>query len=519
MRALAAILVGLLVVAVVLSDLRFLRVAQREHYLAGEVTRFARRWWWSRWENAALVLAGSVGALAAVVYLPLAFLPLLASGVGPLGLRPRGRTGRLVWTRRLATVAVATAILEAAAFACGAALAGLAGTVAAAALVSMLAPAAVDLALISTRPLEERLARRFVATARERLERVHPIVVAVTGSYGKTTVKGYIAHLIGQFRVTLPSPKSYNNRAGLARTVNEHLGAATEVLVAEMGTYGVGEIAELCAWMRPEISVITAIGPAHLERFRSLETTLRAKSEITATAKVVVLNVDDPRLARLAADLRESGRRVVAASAKDERADVVVCAREEGLELKVGGQRVGVASVASADRPTALSNAAAAAAVALELGVPAQEILARLASLPLPANRLQRYVVEKGYVVYDDTFNSNPTGAKLALERLAAEPAVGEAGRRAVVTPGMVELGEIQRAENASFAEAAARVADVLIVVGRTNRRALREGADRAGGARVLEVDRLDEALSWVRANLDEGDAVLYENDLPDHYP
>jgi UDP-N-acetylmuramoyl-tripeptide--D-alanyl-D-alanine ligase len=87
-----------------------------------------------------------------------------------------------------------------------------------------------------------------------------------------------------------------------------------------------------------------------------------------------------------------------------------------------------------------------------------------------------------------------------------------------VVTPGMVELGRRQAPENRDFAARAARQVDVLIVVGRTNRRALLDGA-ATGQARVLAVPNRAAAVSWVIDNLGPGDAVLYENDLPDHYP
>ncbi len=144
-------------------------------------------------------------------------------------------------------------------------------------------------------------------------------------------------------------------------------------------------------------------------------------------------------------------------------------------------------------------------------------MLARLSCLPSPPNRLQRYGAEGGYVVLDDTFNSNPAGARLALARLSSE---APAGRRVVVTPGMVELGRTQFDENAALGEAAAAVASDLVVVARTNRRALLEGGRRAaGGATIVTVDRLDDAVGWVRGRLGDGDAVLYENDLPDHFP
>ena len=341
--------------------------------------------------------------------------------------------------------------------------------------------------------------------------------MAITGSYGKTTTKGYIAHLTSAERDTVASPQSYNNKAGLPRTVNEHLSPGTEVLVAEMGTYGPGEIRALCTWMVPDIAVITAIGPAHLERFKDLDRTLGAKAEITERARVTVLNADDERLAGLAKLLETAGRKVVRASGTSPDADVAVLVVPDGIELRVGGRRIGIAITGSSDRPTALSNAACAVGVALELGLAPEALLPRLATLPMPPNRLQRYVAERGYVVLDDTFNSNPSGARLALARLGAE---APAGRRVVVTPGMVELGATQDEENAAFSETASPLVSHLVVVSRTNRRALVEGARRVpGGAEIVLVDRLDEAVAWVRKELGPGDAVLYENDLPDHFP
>jgi UDP-N-acetylmuramoyl-tripeptide--D-alanyl-D-alanine ligase len=519
MTAADAVALALAVLGVAAGSLRWLRVAQREHYLAGETSRFAWRWWGSAPDNAALAVLGVAGAVVAVFVTPVAVLPAAVATAGPLRLPLRGRTGRLTWTRRLGTLAAVSAVLEAVAVGAGAVAGGLAGATAAAGFTALGVPILVDVALTLTRPAEELAARRFVNRARARLEQVRPRVVAVTGSYGKTTTKGYVAHLVGPQLTTLPSPKSFNNRAGLARTVNELLEPGTELFIAEMGTYGPGEIAAMCSWVRPEISVITAIGPAHLQRFKSLDRTLAAKAEICETASVVVLNVDDARLLGLVPVLRAAGKKVVEASGSNEVADVAVLATEEGLELRVAGRRVGAASVPPANLPTALTNVACAAAVAIQLGVPPEDVLARMASLPVPANRLQRYVADGGYVVFDDTFNSNPTGALIGLSRLKSDPAISPSGRRVVVTPGMVELGPIQHEENAALGESAARVADHVLVVARTNRAALTEGAARVtGAAEVTTVDRLDQALAWVRANLGPGDAVLYENDLPDHF-
>ncbi len=503
--------------ALMAASMRWLRVAQREHYLPGSALRFALRWWHCTPIDTVCVSVGVAGAVASWFLAPLAIVSLAVAGFCPLRLGLRGSTSRLSWTRRLTTLGVVVGVLGGACLGAGSLIGGLGGGIVALAFASIACPVLVDVALAITRPIESQLSEKFVRRAVARLERVKPIVVAVTGSYGKTTTKGYIAHLVGADRQTLASPASFNNKNGLARTVNEFLGPATEVLVAEMGTYGPGEIAAMCEWMPPAIAVITAIGPAHLERFKSLDLTLEAKSEIAAKANVVVLNADDELLSTLSGRLQSEGKRVVRASGEDPTADVAVLPVPDGIELRIAGKRKGVAVMSAAARPTALSNAACAVGVALELGLPVEGLLRRLASLPLPPNRLQRYVTENGCVVLDDTFNSNPAGARLALERLGAETGTK---RRVLVTPGMVELGRSQFSENAAFAEAAAASVSDILVVRRTNLKALIAGASRGAEAvNVVAFDRLDQAVDWVKAELGEGDAVLYENDLPDHFP
>ncbi|MGD0440744.1 MAG: UDP-N-acetylmuramoyl-tripeptide--D-alanyl-D-alanine ligase [Acidimicrobiales bacterium] len=502
--------------SIVCADLRWWRVAQREHYLPGAAARFGWRWWTSTPFNivVALLAVGCAGLASAVSASALGTGAIVA--LGPGGLRLRGRTSRLAWTRRLSQVAVVTLAMEGLVVALTGAYAGVTWAVLAAACSAVLTPVFVDGALALLRPVEDVLAQRHVARASAVLDRVHPTVVGITGSYGKTSTKTYLAHLLAGDRSVVASPRSFNNRAGLARTVNEHLVPGTEVLVAEMGAYGPGEIAALCRWLQPEIAVITSIGPAHLERFGTLERTLSAKAEITSTARVVVLNVDDERLEGLAGNLGPS-QKVVRVSGLDATADVAVLELADALELRICGRSHGVAPLAAGTPPPIRSNAACAAAVALELGTDPETLVRRLASLPGVPNRLQRYQANAGYVVLDDTFNANPVGAGHALQTLESESSVG---RRALVTPGMVELGRIQPAENAALAERAALVVTDLVVVGRTNRAALLAGSRRAGRPPSVKiVGTREEAVTWAREELGPGDAVLFENDLPDHFP
>jgi UDP-N-acetylmuramoyl-tripeptide--D-alanyl-D-alanine ligase len=426
-----------------LNGVRWLRVAQREHYAPGRVTRFALRW------------------------------RLVGWGLALRGTRP----GPLRWTARTRRLAAVAGVL-------GLVLIMLSWPTAVVAVV--LAPVLIDIALFLTRFLEDRLSQKWVTRAQRKLASVRPAVVAITGSYGKTSTKGYVAHLLAPVRSVVASPGSFNNRLGLARAVNENLAPGTEVFVAEMGTYGPGEIAALCEWLTPSVAGITAIGPVHLERFGSEDRIVAAKSEIFQRADVAVLNADDPRLAALAPTLPG---RVVEARAADPLVDL-----------------------APPSAPP--TNVAVAIAIARELGATDDVLRDRLPSLPSPAHRLVPTASDKGFAILDDTFNANPAGARRALDVLARHDA---AGRRVVVTPGMYELGPTQAAENRAFAEAAAAVATDLVLVGRTNRRALVAGAGRHGS--VHTVANRDDAVAWVVANLGPGDVVLYENDQPDYFP
>ena len=497
-------------VATGLAGLRWLRVAQREHYLPGSCCRFALRWWFGLGFNRLLAVGALVNVMLSMVAPPFALLVALPVAVGPFGLRLQGTApGPLRWTRRLRTLAAVWTGLCLAAVGLGALL-GVPAAVAA--LVAAGAPAFLDAALACAAPFEQRLARTFVDQATEKLRTIAPTVVAITGSYGKTSTKGYAAHLVAGSRSVVASPASFNNSAGLARAVNENLTPGTEVFVAEMGTYGPGEIAELCQWVRPTIAAITAIGPVHLERMRSEEVIARAKAEIFSTADVCVLNVDSPWLAPMVEPLQAAGKRVIRCSSLDAAADVFAAYDADALVVHVAGREL--ARVEGSD--AAPTNVAVAVALAREVGVPPEVLARRLGDLPTASNRRSVTKGSTGATFIDDTYNANPAGAVAALTTLGhyADKAAGVV----VVTPGMVELGERQAGENERFAAAASEVATDIVIIGSTNRKALQAGAHQ-GRARVVLVDDRAAATAWVKENTGPDHVVLFENDLPDHFP
>ncbi len=422
-----------------------------------------------------------------------------------------GRTARLRPTRRLITLGVAVAALVVG-LAVGSAL--LAAPAAGVALSVVGMPFLVEAGLWLVRPIERLLSRRWRRRALKRLTKVRPRVIAVTGSYGKTSTKEHIRDLLeSTFRV-MASPASWNNEAGLSRAINERLQPDTEVFVAEMGTYGRGEIRDLCSWIRPDVSVITAIGPVHLERMGSLDAILEAKAEILENAPVAVLAVDDPRLARVAERYERGGGTLWRAyvrqggdSHPDGRRDVVAIAQDDEVTVYGAGVRLGSLPAATA-HPV---NVACSVAAALAVGTAPETISLRLPRLAPPQHRADVHS-HNGLVIVDDTYNANPAGATAALARLVR--AVPK-GRRVVVSPGIVELGANQVQANREFARAVRDADATMVVVGWTNRKALLAGA----GDNAVCVENRDKARMWVRSHLGPGDGILWENDLPDHYP
>lgn len=493
------VLVATAAVASIPAGLRWLRIAQREHYLAPSVTRFAWRWWVTGNSNRSLAVVAVVGVIGSLWSVWFGFLVVMAQ-VGPVGLSVRGVSSPLAWTSRLRRLAVLTALLLAAVYVAGGIL-GQPGVVA----VGLFGlPLLVDFGLLVLAPLESALGRKWVEKAARKLEAVGSEVVAITGSYGKTSTKNYTAHLLTGSRRVVASPASFNNRMGLARAINENLSPGTQVFVAEMGTYGKGEIAELCEWIPPRVAAMVAIGPVHLERFKSEERIVEAKSEILDQAEVGVICVDHPLLAELARQ-RSGTMRIVEVSTGD----------RGSVRVLEGGVFVEEDRITDTPKEAFPANLAVAVGVCLALDVDIDEVGARIGDLPMTEHRQTVQHGEGGFSVIDDTFNSNPAGARRGLAVLSM---VGGGGKKAVVTPGMVELGRRQSVENADFAAAAADVAEHLVIVGATNREALLRGS-KNGRAAVTVVSSRADAVSWVRENLGPGDAVLYENDLPDHYP
>ncbi|MBI2444433.1 MAG: UDP-N-acetylmuramoyl-tripeptide--D-alanyl-D-alanine ligase [Candidatus Magasanikbacteria bacterium] len=367
----------------------------------------------------------------------------------------------------------------------------------------------------------------IVNQARRRLARVKPpIIVGIAGSYGKTTMKEVIGTVLKGTRQVLVTPENINTPLGIARLINRRLSANTEVLVAEMGEYYRGDIAEICKLTPPTVAVITGINEAHRERLRSAaaaaETIFEAVEQSTPDA-LVVLNADD-ELVRQATPRWVKDRRVVWYSAYHH----PLAAYQVGewrfdpaaLTQHFTLQKEGEAPLSFTTKLLGryvIGNAMAGLIIAEQLGLPRSIVPAALAALPPLPHRLEpRYNAAMDIVVIDDTYNGNPAGAREAFNLLQEF----SGRRKLIITPGLVEMGSETERVHSQLGEAMARAADEVLLIKNSVTPFLAEGLRRAGhlATNIHWFNSAPEAHAAIVPFLKRGDVILFQNDWPDNY-
>ncbi len=446
------------------------------------------------------------------------------------------RARRILWLAFLLAVAAMVALALAgwrfgAAVAHPAVLAGL--------LVLTIARGAPRFLTVANRllaPYEGRLQARLLAEAKARLAELRPTVVAVTGSFGKTSTKHVLAHLLQSLGPTLMTPGSVNTPMGVTRVIREDLKPGHRFFVVEMGAYGPGSIRRLTELCPPDLGLLTAVGEAHYERFRSLATVARAKMELAeavfARGGVFFVATDaigEPELrARLEKGAVPAGGGALVRVGRAPDAEWRLLSLEEGADgLRLRLRAPGVDGEVTLEAPIhgrhQALNILLAVAAAHRLGLPLPAIRAALRSLPQIPHRLAVSRTRAGLTVIDDAYNSNPRGFMAALDLLDL---IGRehGGRRILLTPGMVELGERHDEAHREVGRHAFGRTDLILLVGAARfpafEEGVREAADAAGAEApgIRRFARQAEAEAWLAEHARPGDAVLIENNLPDLY-
>lgn len=376
---------------------------------------------------------------------------------------------------------------------------------------------------IILQPLENAINRGYYRDARRILASMPDLrIIGVTGSYGKTSTKHFLYKMLARQYDTVMTPGNFNTTLGVIRTIRENLKPYNEVFIVEMGAKLPGDIREICELVHPTMGIITAVGPQHLESFKTIERVQGTKFELADALPadgLIIVNNDFEKIAdRPVTNTRCARYTAAGDTAADYRATDIhytpagttfTIEGPDGWHLELHTRLMGECNV---------SDLLAAAIAARAAGVTDDNIRAAVAAIEPVEHRLSVKTTPGGITILDDAYNSNPVGSRMALEVLGT---FGDRGRRIVITPGMIELGAEQHRLNYELGRTIADNADIAIIVGRYNREALVGGikeTPRLPDDAVYTPDTFAEAQQILAGIACKGDTVLYENDLPDTF-
>jgi UDP-N-acetylmuramoyl-tripeptide--D-alanyl-D-alanine ligase len=274
--------------------------------------------------------------------------------------------------------------------------------------------------------------------------------VGVTGSTGKTSTKDILAALCAPVVPTVWTEGSYNAELGVPLTLGR-LEPETELCIVEMGMRGFGQIAELCAIVRPHVGVISAVGPVHLERVGSVEGVARSKAELVAALPPDGLAVV-PESTHLEPHLRDDIE-ILRVPPVD------VELGEDGAYVLFGERRI---FFPLTSRHQA-QNALAALTVYEAMDLPLDRLEESAATVRLSKWRGEELALPGGGFVVNDAYNANPTSMEAALRHLAER---GAGRRRVAILGGMAELGEHAEHHHREIAQLAAELGIEVLAVG-----------------------------------------------------
>lgn len=381
------------------------------------------------------------------------------------------------------------------------------------ALLPILLPVLLRVANLLEKPFSYAKNKKFVERAREKLHSAPCVKIGITGSFGKTSVKNFLAAILSVRYRVLATPESFNTPLGIARAVDGENLADYDIFIAEMGARNKGDIAELCDLVSPDHCMITGICPQHVESFGGIENIIAAKGEILAGTKKGGFAVvgQDENTDKL--DVAAAGLIKVSVGEHGEFGAFDVVSSPSGISFKLA---LGIVQCNAHSKLLGAHNAqniALAAALAFKLGLSKEEILQGIEKIDYVPHRLQPTAV-RGVTILDDAYNANVVGAAAAIEVLRSFE-----GRKLVVTPGLVELGVLEEKENAELGKKLVGL-DKVILVGETLVSAVKNGYLAAGGEaeKLVTVPTLEAAQDLLEGELAEGDTVLFLNDLPDIY-
>jgi len=381
----------------------------------------------------------------------------------------------------------------------------------------VLVPLIVTAAVLALHPFTKMQKQRILERAKNTMRNYHPIVIGVTGSYGKTSTKEFLKTILSQRYSVLATPKNINVDIGVAQVILQDLKEHHEVFIVEMGAYTKGEIASTCDLVHPIIGVITTIKEQHLALFGSREAIKHAKAELyqsLPSSGLAVVNRDNPQCIEVS-NMTDAKKKFFSTQdvAHVYATDIHVTPHELQFVLHCGSEKRPVHTPLHGQQ--VIPSILAAVVVADHLGMSLAEIVQGIEKLEPLEGSMHLRSGKNHALIIDDHYNSNPDGFLAAINYLS----IFQERRKIIITPGMLELGQESEMHHRIVGNRAGEVADLLIITKDDSAKPLWDAA-KSGGLqeeRILIEDNQRKLLQYLSANSTPNDVILIEGRVFPH--
>ena len=362
-------------------------------------------------------------------------------------------------------------------------------------------------------PIEHGIRKYYINNAKKILKDMPELtVIGVTGSYGKTSVKNFLVKTLSTKYEVLATPKNYNTLMGVVRTIREELKPIHQIFICEMGATKVGDIKEICDIVNPKFGIITAIGPQHLQSFKTIDNIIKTKFElydsVNKNGGVTFLNYDNEYIAR------QNKTNIITYGIDNEKLDYSAFdlkSSPQGLFFSIKNMQFKTRLIGRHN----ITNLTGAIAVANYLEISLDRLVPRVKEIKSVKHRLQ-LISRENFNIIDDAYNSNPISSKSAIDTLSEFEGV-----KIIVTPGLIELGGDEEKFNYEFGKYMCDVCDYIFLVNSTISKYVLNGisSKEFNKNKVFMVNSPQEAVKQITSwGLNDKVTILLENDLPDNY-
>ncbi len=340
---------------------------------------------------------------------------------------------------------------------------------------------------------EKILFNGYKKSAQKKLNSIKDLkIVAITASYGKTSIKNFLHQILKEDFITYKTPRSVNTIGGIVKDINESLPKNTQIYIAEAGARERGDINEIAKLLNHHYAVVGKIGPQHIEYFKTLENIRNTKMEILNSKNLIKAFVHK------SANVKPNDKVTIFG---DEIKNVKADLNGISFNLDINGENYTFkAPLLGAFNAI---NITAAILVAKELGLDMKTIQKRVSKLQGVEHRLQK-MEAGGKIIIDDSFNGNIEGMISSYELISSYQ-----GRKVIVTPGIIES---TKEDNEKLAKKIDEIFDLVIITGKANAEILMQNIKNARKIILSDKSKMEELLA---KETKAGDLILFSNDAP----